>query len=112
MNLKLPDIETFVRPIKLQSKVEMKDSFGTPQVTYVDFHQGYASITPVSNQELFATERQTSFSQFSIQMHYKAGITQNMILLTLDTLEYFDVKSVFIIGRNQFIELTVDKIVK
>lgn len=105
------DIGKFDRPVTIQSKTEGKDSFGTPTVTLVDFYKGYASIIPVINTEQFTTERQTTFFTNKVLVHYKSGITQNMILYTRDTLESFDIKSVLPVGRNMFIEMIVEKIV-
>jgi head-tail adaptor len=105
------DIGTFDRLVTIQSKAESQDSFGTPTVTLSTFCLMYVAILPLTNQELYATERQTAFASFKVQGHYKAGITQNMILLTNDTHESFDIKSILPVGRKQFIEMVVEKII-
>jgi head-tail adaptor len=104
-------IGTFDRPVTIQSKTESQDSFGTPTVVLVTFCKLYASIVPDSNSEQFATERQTTFASYRVQCHNKAGITQNMVLYTNDTQESFDIKSILQVGRKQFIEMVVEKII-
>jgi SPP1 family predicted phage head-tail adaptor len=105
------DIGKFDKPVTIKRKTEVKDSFGKPTVSLVDFKRAYALMEAASNSEEFATDRQTVFSTFKVQMHYLSGITNDMVLYTRDTLELFDIKSVLPVGRKMFIEMIVQKII-
>ena len=105
------DIGKFDRPVVIKSKTESKDSFGKPVISYTEFKKAYVNMEPASNSEQFASERQTVFSTFKVQMHYLAGMSNDMVLYTSDTQEYFDIKSVVPIDHRMFIELIVQKII-
>lgn len=107
----LPDIGKFDRPVIINSKTAANDTFGKPTITLTEFFRGYASLEPASNTEQFASDRQTVFSTFKVQMHYKSGITNNMVLTTRDTLESFDIRSVMPFANKMFIELVVQKVI-
>jgi SPP1 family predicted phage head-tail adaptor len=104
-------IGQFDRPVIVKKKTQTTDTFGKPTVTLSEFRRAWVSMEPHSNTEQFASDRQTVFSTFKVQMHYMSGITNDMVLFTRDTFESFDIKSVINIERKMFIEMVVQKVI-
>lgn len=105
------DIGKFDRPVTFKSKAKTTDSFGTPAVAFSDFKKAYVNMEPASNDERFASERETVFSTFKVQMYYMPGLTNDMVLYTRDTLESFDIKSILPVDHRLFMELIIQKVI-
>lgn len=66
------------RRITIQEYVTARDSFGAEVPTWVDVATVWASVTPVSGKEYFASAQVNAEATTKITMRYLAGITPKM----------------------------------
>ncbi len=67
--------------ITIQEYIATRDSFGAEVQTWTDKASAFASITPVSGKEYFATQQWNAEVTTKITMRYLQGITPKMRVL-------------------------------
>jgi SPP1 family predicted phage head-tail adaptor len=64
--------------ITIQAYVVTRDSFGAEEPTWTDVATVWASVTPVSGKEYFASAQVSAEVSTKITMRYRSGITPKM----------------------------------
>jgi len=64
--------------VKIQAYTAGRDSFGAEEHVWMDVATVWASVTPVSGKEYFASAQTNTEVSTKITMRYKSGITPKM----------------------------------
>lgn len=78
--------------VTLQECIAARDSFGAEVSTWVDVATVWASVSPISGKEYFASHQINAEVTTKITMRYRPGITPKMRVVF--TNRYFDILSV------------------
>lgn len=96
------------RLITLQAFTTTQNDYGEPVETWTTLASVWSERVPLSGREAFVADQIAALSLVKFRIRYRSDV--NTKIRIIDAGEYYDIRSVGLIGRNDGLELIAEAI--